>query len=331
MQEHPLVSIIIPTYNRAHLISETLDSVLAQTYTNWECIVVDDGSTDATEALVQTYIQKDSRFQYHKRPDTHLPGGNGARNYGFELSKGEFIQWFDDDDVMLPEFLNKRLLIFNTKIDLVICSANVVDNTLKKTSILEVKNSTYLFKDYVLKNLKIVTNNVIFKKSFLLGDNVFLENLIRSQEAEFFSRLFFKLPENRYRFINSPLFLYRQHENTKTALDKVYCSEYKKAHFFVHSTNLTRGILLNDTEIITKCYKKLIKLLFEAIFNKDDVLIENQLAYLHKVLSRQNYLIIKLSVYWLKTTRMARYKIKYYLMQLNINVNKDIDTKLLNV
>ncbi|WP_417872512.1 glycosyltransferase family 2 protein, partial [Xanthomarina gelatinilytica] len=96
MALQPLVSIIIPTFNRAHLLGETLDSVLTQTYANWECLVVDDGSTDATEALVQTYIQKDSRFQYQKRPDRHLPGGNGARNYGFELSKGEFIQWFDD-------------------------------------------------------------------------------------------------------------------------------------------------------------------------------------------------------------------------------------------
>ena len=58
----PLVSIIIPTYNRAHLIGETLDSVLVQTYTHWECIVVDDGSTDGTDALLATYCKKDSRF-----------------------------------------------------------------------------------------------------------------------------------------------------------------------------------------------------------------------------------------------------------------------------
>ena len=68
MQEHPLVSIIILTYNRAHLIGETLDSVLAQTYTHWECIVVDDGSTDATDEVLATYVEKDSRFQYHHRP-----------------------------------------------------------------------------------------------------------------------------------------------------------------------------------------------------------------------------------------------------------------------
>ncbi|WP_417875147.1 glycosyltransferase family 2 protein [Xanthomarina gelatinilytica] len=331
MQEYPLVSIIIPTYNRAHLISETLDSVLAQTYQNWECIVVDDGSTDATEALLHGYMEKDKRFQYHKRPDSHLPGGNGARNYGFEVSSGEFIQWFDDDDVMLPGFIIKRLALFNECCDLVICSAKIVDNSLTELSTVKLTLNSILFKDYVLKKIKIVTNNVLFKKEFLKDKYLFLEHLLRSQEAEFFSRLFFQLPESKYTIINRPLFLYRQHENTKTSVDKTYHSKFKEAHFLVHSSNLTRGILLKDADVITACYKNLIKLLFEAISNKDDYLIENQLAYLHKVLTKQNYLIIKLSVYWLKITRLARYYIKYYLMQLNINVNKDIDTELLNV
>ena len=71
-----LISIIIPTYNRAHLISETLDSILAQTYLNWECIVVDDGSTDTTADVMREYIKKNSRFQYHQRPDNRKKGPN---------------------------------------------------------------------------------------------------------------------------------------------------------------------------------------------------------------------------------------------------------------
>ena len=68
MTSTPLISIIIPTYNRAHLIGETLDSILVQTYPNWECIVVDDGSTDTTADVMREYIKKDNRFQYHQRP-----------------------------------------------------------------------------------------------------------------------------------------------------------------------------------------------------------------------------------------------------------------------
>ena len=67
---HPLVTIIIPTYNRAAIIGKTLDSILAQTYKNWECIVVDDGSTDTTALVMKKYCDTDTRFRYVSRPDS---------------------------------------------------------------------------------------------------------------------------------------------------------------------------------------------------------------------------------------------------------------------
>ena len=77
-----LVSIIIPTYNREHLIGETLNSIIAQTHTNWECIVVDDGSTDNTEEVLKNYKEKDKRFIFLKRPDNLPKGANTCRNIG---------------------------------------------------------------------------------------------------------------------------------------------------------------------------------------------------------------------------------------------------------
>src|SRR5690554_2800862 len=136
--ENPLVSIIIPTYNRAHLIGETLDSVLAQTYENWECIVVDDGSTDNTEELMAEYMTKDARFQYHHRPKDRLPGGNAARNYGFEVSMGEYIQWFDSDDLMLTEYLSTRIDAFTAKTLFVICSGTYVSEKLEYIKSIEI-------------------------------------------------------------------------------------------------------------------------------------------------------------------------------------------------
>ena len=103
-----MVSIIIPTFNRAELIGETLDSILAQTYSDWECIIVDDGSTDNTHEIVTAYQKKDARFQFDHRPTDRLSGGNAARNYGFKISKGNFIQFFDSDDIMEPDHLEKR-------------------------------------------------------------------------------------------------------------------------------------------------------------------------------------------------------------------------------
>ncbi len=181
---NPLVSIIIPTFNRAHLISETLDSVLAQTYQNWECIVVNDGSTDATLDLLKTYMAKDARFKYHERPNNHLAGGNGARNYGFELSKGEYIQWFDSDDLMLPYKIELSVTeIQDKKTDLVVSNFNILGNQPKKRK-LEFND---VLKFHLIKGVN--TPMCFFRKKILKGD-VFDETLVRSQEFEFFTRLF---------------------------------------------------------------------------------------------------------------------------------------------
>ena len=195
----PLVSIIIPTFNRANLLPETLDSVLAQNYQNWECIVVDDGSTDSTDFLMEKYIAKDSRFQYHHRPKNRMSGGNAARNYGFELSKGEYIQWFDSDDIMLPNYLGFRVEQFLDNIDLVICTGNIIDNTntILRTFNLPVKVN--LYKDYALWQLEIYTPSVLFRRTYLSND-LFDENIHRGQETEFFTRFFFNNKTFSFKF-----------------------------------------------------------------------------------------------------------------------------------
>ena len=100
MSDFPLVSIIIPTFNRAQFIGEALDSVLSQTYAHWECIIVDDGSTDNTSEVLSAYCLKDKRFQYFKRPSHWPKGANGSRNYGISKSKGVYFAFCDDDDFL---------------------------------------------------------------------------------------------------------------------------------------------------------------------------------------------------------------------------------------
>jgi len=99
------ISIIIATYNRAHLIEETLDSILKQSYINWRCLIIDDGSTDNTNEILRPYLQKDSRFKYFKRDDSHQKGLPGCRNQGLDLAKGDYVIFFDDDDIVHPDNL----------------------------------------------------------------------------------------------------------------------------------------------------------------------------------------------------------------------------------
>ncbi|TDU34406.1 glycosyltransferase involved in cell wall biosynthesis [Gelidibacter sediminis] len=315
MQDQPLVSIIIPTFNRAHLIGETLDSVLAQTYQNWECIVVDDGSTDGTETLMTDYVTKDTRFQYHQRPDSHLPGGNGARNYGFDLSKGEYVQWFDDDDVMLPVFLEVKLTAFTENNDLIICSGLMVDRDLNSIGILSYDDTVSLFKGFVLWRNQITTNCVLFKRQFLLNLNLFNPQILRGQESEFFSRIFFELSKTQYSILRRELFLYRQHDTTKSTKNEIYVPNFKTSETYVALENLKRSIVLNDPGLIQYFYRLLIHFLFRALEHQDKPNVKNTLSSLTKMIKPLNWwLVLQLEVLvnFLQVQKRSYHKIEMY-------------------
>ena len=104
----PLVSVIIPTYNRAHLVGRAIRSVLNQTYQDFELIVVDDGSTDSTEKVVKGFI--DDRIRYIRHNENK--GGSAARNSGIEVARGGYVAFQDSDDEWLPEKLEKQLKVF---------------------------------------------------------------------------------------------------------------------------------------------------------------------------------------------------------------------------
>ncbi|NUN71310.1 MAG: glycosyltransferase family 2 protein [Bacteroidetes bacterium] len=97
---NPVISVIIPCYNGERYLKQTLESLLYQTFTAWECILVDDGSTDGSAALYQQYVSADPRFRYHHQKNA---GATVARNTGVALARGEFIQLLDADDLLLPE------------------------------------------------------------------------------------------------------------------------------------------------------------------------------------------------------------------------------------
>ncbi|WP_052259361.1 glycosyltransferase family 2 protein [Flavobacterium sp. KMS] len=105
----PLISIIIPTYNRAHLINEALDSVLAQTYFNWQCIIIDDGSTDDSVEIIQKYLDLDSRFLCFSRPDNKKKGPSSCRNFGLLQACGDYVIFLDSDDLLATTCLENRI------------------------------------------------------------------------------------------------------------------------------------------------------------------------------------------------------------------------------
>ena len=160
-----LVSIIIPIFNRAHLIGETLNSIIKQTYSNWEVLVIDDRSTDKTKKVVEFFTLQDSRINYFLRPVKHPRGANSCRNYGLLKSNGQYIIWFDSDDLMTPIHLQSKVSAMeNCGCDFAIGrTRNFKDGEFLEPYKYEKKSYGIKASDFVLLKIHWYTYDVILK------------------------------------------------------------------------------------------------------------------------------------------------------------------------
>ena len=119
---NPLISIIIPCYNQAEFLPDALNSILIQTYSNWECIIVNDGSPDNTEVITKNWCLKDPRFHYVKKENG---GISSARNTGIRRSKGTYILPLDADDYIDKHYLTDGIAVFMCQPDVKLVYGNV--------------------------------------------------------------------------------------------------------------------------------------------------------------------------------------------------------------
>ena len=252
----PLVSIIIPVFNRVDLLLETLESIKNQAYQNWECIIVDDGSTDNTYDVMEKFASKDKRFRIYKRPDKYLPGANGARNYGLDLSKGDFIQWFDSDDIMNTDFLSAKVDAFQThpETQSVVSRFTFFDGSRISPNQLGFRKVfPEFYENMIAVKIPVWTSSVMFRRKFLIAiGERFDESLKRLQDYEFFSRIFIKYPHKVF-LLNKSLCLEREHENAKTATfnvkkDKEMYETFYDANHKIISLLLAENKFTNNLE-----------------------------------------------------------------------------------
>ncbi|MFC4721188.1 glycosyltransferase family 2 protein [Geojedonia litorea] len=211
-----LVSIIIPNYNRAHLILCTLDSIISQTYPHWECLVIDDGSSDRSAAVIQDYADRDARIRYYERPANRPRGANACRNYGLELSQGDYINWFDSDDLMHPEKLEQQLKALES-VDFPFCVCQSLEFEESVSNIIGLKSkhiySNNPLDDFLQKKIIWLTQAPLFRKSFLFDHYFrFDEALQAGQEWEFFTRILIK--QQYYCTVEVPLVYIRRHADS---------------------------------------------------------------------------------------------------------------------
>lgn len=239
-----LISIIIPTYNRAHLLGETLDSILVQTFIDWECIVVDDGSTDASQAIFDSYKNKDPRFRFLSRPKNKPKGANACRNIGLQQANGTYIVFFDSDDLMTPDHLEvKYNAIKNSGYDYVITRTKFFN---KDSSQIDAYYKFDQFEitphNYVTQKINWLTLDVCIK-SELAKAVVFNEQLQSGQEFNYFSKLV-HLSVN-YFYLDKVVSLRRHHENSIRAglksKDELYASYFNSSwHTYIDLKVITK-------------------------------------------------------------------------------------------
>lgn len=210
-----LVSIIIPVYNRKSLLAETMECILRQTYTHWECLVVDDGSTDGTQNLVVNYAKHDTRIRLFQRPIHKEKGAPSCRNYGLEQAQGDWIMFFDSDDILLPEALFERLLavlaypeldfgVFQTqRFYQTIGDDPMVWNDLTKPNIAD-------FNDFMTLNPVWHTSGPLWKREFLVQNTLsFTEGVLSWQDWEFHIRVLLKTPRYK-KFPDLPIGVFQR-------------------------------------------------------------------------------------------------------------------------
>lgn len=145
----PVVSVVVPCYNQARYLDEALMSVLQQTYQNWECIIVDDGSPDETAAIAKSWIEKDSRFKYFHQDNGGLCA---ARNTGIEVASGRYILPLDADDKISADYLELAVEILDVDGDIKVVYS--------EAEYFGEKTGKWELGEYSLSNLAI--RNVIF-------------------------------------------------------------------------------------------------------------------------------------------------------------------------
>jgi glycosyltransferase involved in cell wall biosynthesis len=271
------ISIIMATFNRAALILESLDAIKNQTFSNWECLIIDDGSKDNTANLVEEYTSKDSRFIYLPRSKDYKKGLPGCRNQGLDLSKGEFIVFFDDDDIPHPQLLELTVAeLQKTNYDFCrYLRDTFYGQFTRKIEFIE----SYTTNKIDLGDLEAVIENeipfnscqVMWRKSSIAKSR-FEESLMYAEDWEFYTRILSSGLEGIT--INEQLYFGRKHRNSNTG--EFYRKDKKRLSSKITGSNLIIQHL-GEKKLLSKRLKKFfIQLGFQL---KSLEIIDNTLHY----------------------------------------------------
>jgi glycosyltransferase involved in cell wall biosynthesis len=206
-----IVSVVIPTYNRAELIREALDSVFAQTYTDLQIVVVDDGSTDHTNEILARYGDKVTTIRLPRS------GISAARNAGIEATSGEYIAFLDNDDLWLPEKIEKQLSYSISHPEMVLTYTDAIQfselGTQNRTFVdhfSALKDSTHLFTPMITEYAVPLMSATMMKASFLRSTGLRFPHYLGIDDLALFLEMM--IAGGKFGYLSEKLTMRRMHE-----------------------------------------------------------------------------------------------------------------------
>lgn len=210
-EETPLISVITPAYNAEAFIADTIDSVEAQTLSNWELIVIDDASEDLTKNIVAEYVKDDARIKLIS--NEHNMGVAKTRNRGLGMFRGKYVAFLDSDDYWAPEMLEKMVArAEETNADIVYCSYSLVDENGHKVCNDFIVPEETSFEASIVRS--VITCSTVLLTADLAAKVCFPTNVYHEDIA-----LWFQLLKDGYvaRGVTEILAYYRQHTDSRSA------------------------------------------------------------------------------------------------------------------
>jgi len=209
------ITIIIPVYNRESLVPFTIESIQNQSYRNFECFLIDDGSDDNTITIMRDVIKDDARFTVLIRPENYIKGPAGCRNYGLDLAQGEYIQFFDSDDLMDSEHLQMKVNAYHIDTDLVVCQLiefknSDIDNLYGRSSIDDENDLSR----HITGEINYYLPGPMWKRD-VIGKDRFLTDIKIYEDLLF--NLINRVKCKHVTVIDKALIYYRRHDETTTA------------------------------------------------------------------------------------------------------------------
>lgn len=314
-----LVSIVIPFFNSERFIRETLESVQKQIYPLWECLLVDDGSTDESVSIVNEFEQKDTRFRYNRRL-FEPKGAASSRNKGISQSKGKYLLFLDADDILSPDCLSHRVqfLEHNSSLDFAVFQGEMFG--LMHNKIITPKKD-YL-EAFVGFDFAWQTSSPLWKKDFLKTLGGFNTDLARMEDPELHIRALLKSPNFTVLTDIEPDMFYRQWRTFDISKSNFYKLKLEDLSQFlkflpglIKSSRIKIGTLRSGIFLF-------LTMLIPSVEDWECERLENLLNQARKdiILGPNRYRAIKPWLYLLKTTKSRLFhRILLMLMQLIIS------------